>query len=71
MARKTRNEKAAELIGYLNRGPAFSWLPPDDLPLTGAERRMVEAHATKQFQRWCDTWVKPLVLDLVPELRSR
>lgn len=73
MARKTRHDKAAELMDKLNNGPSFSFsiAPSAELGITPAQGKLIELEASRQFRLWADTWVKQLALDLVPELKQR
>lgn len=57
----TRKQKAAELKEMLQRGPAFT-------NLQGGEYTTEEARQT--FLQWSNTWIIPLVNELVPELRK-
>jgi len=66
MARQTRKDKAAELARLVSQGPSFS-------PFTfGGSDSGKPPHevAMRQTQIWLDTWVRPLVRELVPELRD-
>jgi hypothetical protein len=58
----TRKDKASELIDYLTKGPAFVYL--DGAIYTPAQARY-------GYKLWCETWVIPLVKQLVPELRGK
>ncbi len=58
----TRKQRAEELLKRLSTGPAFF---NDSIggPTT-------EESARKHYRLWAETWVIPLVKNLVPELRS-
>lgn len=60
--RRTRKQKAAELVRLLENGPSLNHVRND---------RFTPGEAETQTRLWLDTWVKPLVEDLVPELRRK
>ena len=60
--RKTRKQKIEELNRLLASGPVLTDIGGD--PFTPAE-------ASRSTRRWLESWVKPLVEDLVPELRRQ
>lgn len=60
----TRKQKAAELLRLVEQGPSFShW--------NYAERKHPESTAKAHFKVWSESWVIPLVKELVPELRVK
>jgi hypothetical protein len=58
----TRRQKAAELLRLATNGPSFS-AHADGSAFTVEE-------AARQFKNWSESWVKPLMDDLVPELQQ-
>lgn len=62
--RETRKEKTRELWRLLTDGPVLSGL---NTPTATPE----SIDCAQQVHRWMDAWVKPLVADLVPELKGR
>jgi hypothetical protein len=64
--RETRKDKAAELLRLVTEGPCFS-----PLCFQGSDAgRPPHEVSTEATRRWLDSWVKPLVEELVPELRK-
>jgi hypothetical protein len=60
----TRKQKARELHKLATAGPSFS-----ESPIRGEEFTAEEA--TVQYRRWSQSWLLPLVEELVPELRKK
>lgn len=58
----TRRHKAKALLDRLTRGPSFSSAPGEDL---------WEGEAARQFRNWSESWVLPVLKELVPELREK
>lgn len=59
----TRKDKAKELLDLVLRGPAtsfniFKHEPPTD------------ENINRQYKLWAETWVVPLLKELVPELKQ-
>jgi hypothetical protein len=67
MARRTRSEKAKELLRLLNEGPhmALAVFGVADQPKLTKEQ---EAAINAKIRNWHTTWVIPLVRNLVKEL---
>lgn len=63
----TRAQRAARLLEMIEQGPASLGDVPNDAitgePLTAAEMR-------RRYRIWFESWVRPEMLDLVPELRK-
>lgn len=66
--RKTRKEKAAEVLRLLTDGPSFGIGFPSQT--INAPVNWVNGEASASFKRWSASWVLPLVCDLVPELKG-
>lgn len=68
--RRTRNDKAKELMRLLTDGPSMSLAVfgcgPDHRRLTKEQ----EADIGTKIRLWHDSWVIPLVRDLVAELKE-
>ena len=62
-SRPTRKTRADELLRMLKRGPILNHIITSD-PYTPAK-------ASREVKAWLDTWITPLVQDLVPELKGR
>lgn len=60
----TRKQKAEELLKMLTEGPSFSKPFPFEGEFTIEE-------ATRQFKLWSESWIIPVVKELVPELRKK
>lgn len=61
--RDTRKDKAQELLALVLRGPStsfdiFKHEPPTD------------ANINRQYKLWAETWVVPMLKELVPELKQ-
>ena len=66
----TRKQKAAQLLELVNRGPSFTSLQPgignpDELNISQANGR-----AKQDYILWVDSWILPLLIKLVPELKG-
>jgi hypothetical protein len=59
----TRKEKAATLLDRVTKGPSFS------LGFPQSPHVACTAEAQEAYRRWADTWILPLVKELVPELK--
>lgn len=59
----TKAEKAAELRRLAAKGPDIGWFHSE---LPSAERKYAEAYAKEAYQRWSETWLLPLIDDLLP-----
>lgn len=81
MRYNTRKQRAKKLTGYVEKGPTFS-LNFFHLDHTGDTRatvhdlppatlRLIEEEMSHQYRLWATTWVKPLLSDLVPELKEK
>lgn len=59
----TRRQRANELLKHLERGPAFDEVTnkPWDDSWDGFPA---------QYKRWCESWIIPVVKELVPELKK-
>lgn len=64
MSRRTRKQRAVELLSMLEHGPAFSNLWGDK------EWDDPEYGAAAQYRLWARSWILREVKDLVPELRN-
>jgi hypothetical protein len=60
----TRKQKIAELTRMIKDGPAFS-----SLIMPGGQ--FDQSMTSEDYQRWAETWVMPLINDLVPELKKQ
>jgi hypothetical protein len=60
-----RVDKAAELMRLLQNGPSFSNL---DFKLSNKAPHIIASDGTKL---WLNSWVIPLVKELVPELKEK
>lgn len=59
----TRKHKAAELMRYLENGPAYSE--------NFDAKTFTHEQAIEEFKLWSRSWVIPLANELVPELRKK
>jgi hypothetical protein len=59
----TRKHKVAELLRLLRNGPSYNE-NFDDTPFTAAQ-------AAREFKLWSESWVLPVVHELVPELHVK
>lgn len=60
----TRKQKARELLERLERGPAFSHWREE-------EKKHPEQAAIDHYKNWAESWIIPVVVDLVYELRGK
>lgn len=60
----TRKQKAAELMRLVTKGPSLSHSGFVDDPYT-------PQMAMESCKCWLESWVTPLVKELVPELRKK
>ncbi len=65
----TRKTKAAELLRFALKGPDGMLGFPHS-PRSGTSWGTADAEATRQYRSYVDTWVLPLIVELVPELRG-
>jgi hypothetical protein len=61
MPKVTRKQKAVELRCRLENGPAFGFPGQEFTPEIAA----------RDFRIWCNSWILPVVDELVPELRKK
>lgn len=66
--RETRKMRAAELMRLATGGPSTSWVF-SELPDTKAMRH-AEEYAAESYRIWSQTWLLPLLRELVPELKE-
>lgn len=70
MSRKTRKAKADELLELALRGPSFNlFFASDGVGVPSATIAKANKDATDTFRRWSNSWMVPLLKELVPELR--
>lgn len=66
---RRRAMKADELLEYAVKGPSFSLgFTKNGNTLTKKEANEL---ATDAYRIWSDTWLTPLILELVPELKTK
>ena len=61
--RDTRKHKAKKLLELATRGPHFERIDTG-VPFTFKE-------AETDYRRWSESWLLPLINELVPELRKK
>lgn len=61
-----RIDKSKELLKRLENGPAY-FLDT----LTTRDNDKAEKEALQAYKRWSQSWIIPLVKELVPELREK
>jgi hypothetical protein len=72
MSKLTRKARAKELMERLEHGPhwGFAVFGHFDIPgLTCEQRVVIQDNFEKNYRIWANSWVLPVVCDLVPELR--
>ena len=64
---KTRKENAQELMRLVSKGPDFTYATfgIHGADLTLEQRKLLQAAATADTRDWLETWVKPLVEELL------
>jgi hypothetical protein len=58
----TRKQKATELLARLQRGPSFCYKDFGAVP--------TEEMVSQDTHCWLDTWIIPVVKELIPELKK-
>jgi len=58
--RKQRKDKVKELLALISRGPSLGF-PGNTITVAEAE---------SNARIWLNTWVEPLVMELMPELKK-
>lgn len=73
MSRKTRREKAVELLERAQRGPSIDIHVADysRLGITAEQADKIAEQYAARFRGWSESWLLPLLYDLVPELRGQ
>lgn len=59
----TRKQKAKRLLDLVRRGPSIA-------PMKAAMQKDVIDEFDAQYRRWSESWVIPLLEELVPELKK-
>ncbi len=64
----TRQQRAIELFNTAKRGP--SSLTTSHELIRAKTPEEMQRRLAENYRIWCDTWILPALLDLVPELRK-
>lgn len=65
MPKITRRRRAKELLRLAQDGPAFG----GTFPIIFGE--VASAEASRRYKLWAQSWLIPLIKQLVPELREK
>lgn len=73
MSRATRGTKAVELLERATRGPSIDIHPAEfsALGITAEQASKIADHYSTRYRGWSESWLLPLLHDLVPELRGQ